>query len=75
MNALYLEILPHIFGNCRIHAYVSGTASDSRRLFFSTLAPSDLHYSLLFYSYLFSSPCFSIYSRAANLKKADKDSP
>ena len=36
-------VLTHICGNRRIHAYVSCTASGSRRLFFSTLDPSALH--------------------------------
>lgn len=38
-------VLTHICGNRRIHAYVSCTTSGSRRLFFSTLNPSDLHMS------------------------------
>ena len=38
-------VLTHICGNRRIHAYVSCTASGSRRLFFSTLDPSTLHMS------------------------------
>ena len=38
-------VLIHICGNRRIHAYVSCTASGSRRLFFSTVAPSALHMS------------------------------
>ena len=38
-------VLTHICGNRRIHAYVSCTTSGSRRLFFSTLNPSDLHIS------------------------------
>ena len=38
-------VLTHICGNRRIHAYVSYTTSGSRRLFFSTLNPSDLHMS------------------------------
>ena len=38
-------VLTNINGNRRIHAYVSCTASGSRRLFFSTLDPSDLHMS------------------------------
>lgn len=38
-------VLTHICGNRRIHTYVSCTTSGSRRLFFSTLNPSDLHIS------------------------------
>ena len=38
-------VLTHICGERRIHAYVSCTASGSRRLFFSTLDPSELHMS------------------------------
>ena len=38
-------VLTNICGNRRIHAYVSCTTSGSRRLFFSTLDPSDLHMS------------------------------
>ena len=38
-------VLTNICGNRRIHAYVSCTASGSRRLFFSTLDPNALHMS------------------------------
>ena len=38
-------VLTNICGNRRIHAYVSCTTSGSRRLFFSTLDPNDLHMS------------------------------
>ena len=38
-------VLTNICGNRRIHAYVSCTASGSRRLFFSTLNPNALHMS------------------------------
>ena len=38
-------VLIHICGNRRIHAYVSCTASGSRRLLFSTVDPSALHMS------------------------------
>lgn len=45
MQVGYRIVLTHICGNRRIHAYVSYTTSGSRRLFFSTLNPSDLHMS------------------------------
>ena len=38
-------VLTNICGNHRIHAYVSCTTSGSRRLFFSTLNPNNLHMS------------------------------
>ena len=45
MKVGHRVVLTHICGNRRIHAYVSCTASGSRRLFFSTLDPSALHMS------------------------------
>lgn len=38
-------VLTKIFGNQQVHAYITETLSGSRRLFFSTLSPEELHMS------------------------------